>query len=252
MAWYNEENPETLNFVLVGNHHSGYGLVQAALSAHPIMVCHGDVFHPNVNIRKTEHERYFGPSGKFEDYFVPQRLSAEQYLNNKIFDNTLNGEKTVGVKISYDTFRDYDLWDYIDQRSRQGDFCVVHVRRNPVACFIARQQALGLDVPFVGSAIYVDSNALTDFCRNHVATSIKLDRYCPDRVIVPYHELLLDFRGVLERLFEFLEVDFSPACIPNHRKVQRREIRQRVANWKDLQERVPADIREFIEDPLLY
>lgn len=252
MAWYNEDNPETLNFVLVGNHHSGYGLLQASLTAHPTIVCHGDVLHPDVKIRKAEHEQYFGPSGKFEDYFVPQHLSVEQYLNNKIFDNTLNGEKAVGVKINYDTFRDYDLWDFIDQRSRRGDFCVVHVRRNPVACFIARQQALGLDVPFVGSPIYVDPKSLTDFCRNHIAIAMKLDRYCPDRAVVPYHELLLDFRGVLERLFAFLEIDFSPACIPNRRRIQHREIRQRVANWADLQERVPADIREFTEDPLLY
>lgn len=252
MAWYNDDNPETLNFVLTGNHHSGYGLLQASLNAHPRMVCHGDVLHPNESVRKTEHESYFNYGGKFSDYFVPQHLSVEQYLNNKIFDNTLNEEKAVGVKINYDTFRDYDLWDYIDQRSRRGDFCVVHVTRNPVACFVAKQQALGLDVPFVGSAVYVDAKALTDFCRNHSAVSMKLDRYCPDRAIIPYHELLLDFRGVLERLFEFLELDFSPACIPNHRKVQRREIRYRVANWTDLQEKVPADVREFVNDPFLY
>ncbi len=253
MAWYNDDDPETLNFVLVGNHFSGYGLLQASLAAHPAMVCHGEVFHAEDRVRRAEHEQYFGSSGgKLEDHFVPNRLSAEQYLNNKIFDNNLHGEQAIGVKVNYDTLRNYDLWDYLDQKSRRGDFCVVHVRRNPVACYVAHRQALGLDIPFANGPIYVDVAGLTEFCRDHVAAAGKIDRYCPDRAVISYHELLLDFRGVLERLLDFLELDFSPACIPNQRRVRRREIRHRVANWRELRDRVPPDVREFIDDPMLY
>jgi hypothetical protein len=63
MAWYNQEKPDTMNFVVAGNYHSGYGLLQAALSAHPSVVCHGDVLHTEDKIRQIEHESYFGDSG---------------------------------------------------------------------------------------------------------------------------------------------------------------------------------------------
>lgn len=253
MAWYNDGVPETLNFMLVGNYHSGYGLLQASLMAHPQIVCHGEVFHSDDAVRRSEHEQYFGISnGKFSDHFVPTTLSAEQYLNNKIFDNTLHEERAVGVKVPYEALRSYDLWDYVDQKSRSGDFCVVHVRRNPVACFIARQQNLGLDAPFAGGPVYIEPETLTEFCRHHVSAAGKIERYCTDRAVISYHELLLDFRAVLERLFEFLELEFSPACIPNRRRVQRRDIRHRVANLRDIRDKVPPDVREFIDDPLLY
>jgi hypothetical protein len=253
MAWYNDDNPETLNFMLAGNYHSGYGLLQSSLSAHPTMVCHGEVFHGSEKIRKSEHEQYFGPSGgRFADHFVPTHLSAEQYLNNKIFDNTLHGERAVGVKVAYDTLLHYDLWDYLDQKSRAGDFCLVHVSRNPVACYVSQQQAAARANAIAPGACYIDPVALTEFCRRHESAALKLDRFCPDRVVIPYHELLLDFRGVLERLFAFLELEFSPACIPNRCRVQRREVRQRVSNWFELCARVPGDVREFLNDPLLY
>ena len=42
MAWYNEESPETLNFVVVGNDYAGHSLLQASLAAHPNMACHMD------------------------------------------------------------------------------------------------------------------------------------------------------------------------------------------------------------------
>ena len=90
MAWYNEDNPETLNFVIVGNQYSGHYLLQSSLAAHPEIVCHGDLLNKKESIRKTEHENYFGCSDKVPDWFQPHLLSAEQYLNNKIFDNSLN------------------------------------------------------------------------------------------------------------------------------------------------------------------
>ena len=83
MAWYNEDQPEKLNFMVAGNVHSGYGLLQASLAAHPSIICHGDVLHEDDKVRKREHESYFGPCGKVADHFVPTHLSLEQYLNNK-------------------------------------------------------------------------------------------------------------------------------------------------------------------------
>lgn len=256
MAWYNEDQPEKLNFMVAGNVHSGYGLLQAALAAHPSIVCHGDVLHEDDKIRKREHEAYFGPCGKVADHFVPTHLSLEQYLNNKIFDNTLHNEKAVGVKIGYKNMLQYDLWEYIDQKYRCGDFCILHVMRNPVACFASWKQRQGLDGLASQLAttkpIYLDPAELTAFVRDHVSAMMKINRLCPDRVVVPYHELLLNFRNVLERIFTFLEIPFSPACIPNRQKVWRKDVKARIANWIQVRENVPPDVLAFVDCPSLF
>ena len=83
MAWFHEDNNSTLNFMVIGHTCSGYGLVQSALNAHSRIVCHGDLLHDNVKIRKCEHEKYFGDSGKLPDWFINTHISVEQYLNNK-------------------------------------------------------------------------------------------------------------------------------------------------------------------------
>lgn len=256
MAWYNEENPEKLNFMVAGNHHSGYGLLQSSLAAHPAIICHGDVLHRDDGIRRQAHESYFGPSGKVADHFVPTHLSLEQYLNNKIFDNTLHDEKAVGVKVDYHSMLQYDLWEYLDQKSRCGDFCILHVLRNPVACYVSMKQRAGhggLTAQLaVNNPIYLEPESLVTFVREHVAAMLKVNRLCPDRAVIPYHELLLDFRGVLEKVFKFLELDFSPACLPNQKRVYRKDVKARVANWLQVQEAVPPDVREFMNCPSLF
>jgi len=254
MAWYNEENPSTLNYVLAGNHHSGYGMLQSALAAHPRMICHGEILHADESVRKEEHEAYFGPSGRLADHFMPTQISVEQYLNNKIFDNTLFNEKSVGVKLNYDCIRNYDLWEYLDQKTRRGDFCILHVERNPVACFVAWKHQQGRDglARNKTAPIYADPTELTQFVRDHLATVAKLEQLCTDRLAIKYHELLLDFRGVLHKVFKFLEIKFSPACIPNQRQVRRQSVRSRVANWTALQFEVPNDVRELLKDPKLF
>lgn len=255
-----EHNVKTLNFMLLGNHYSGYGLLQTSLMSHPQIVCHSELFHQDEAVRRAEHERYFGESNnKFSDHFVPTVLSVEQYLNNKIFDQVLHKERVVGVKVPYEVLRNYDLWEYVDYQSRCGDFCVVHVRRNPVACFIAQQQDLEMSLAAAAATrrnaddpIFIEPDTLTEFCRQHLSDASKIERYCSDRAVVSYHELLLDFRTVLERLFDFLELDVIPACIPNQCRVRRRDIHRRASNLKNIRDQVPPDVRELIDDPLLY
>ena len=259
MAWYNEDQPETLNFMVVGNYHSGHDLLQACLSAHPSMICHGDVLHPDEAIRKEEHEEYFGDSGKVPDWYQPRDLSVEQYLNNKIFDNTLYDEKAVGVRLSYTNFIESDLWDYADQKCRRGDFCLLHVVRNPVACFVdfmSQQQRKGLlDFPVgpsFGQSVSLELLELTNFVRNHLATEIKVNRLCSDRAVIPYHELLLDFKSTLQQIFKFLELPYSPACVPNKKKIQTKDMRSRISNWQQLKAELPLDVRDVLESPTLF
>ncbi len=252
MAWYNEEQPETLNFMVVGNNYSGYGLLQRSLEAHPHLVCHGDLFHANSHVRQGSHESYFGPSGKVPDWWVPTTLSVEQYLNNKIFDNTLHGERAVGVRTHYSLLDKYQLWDYVNNRCRHGDFCLIHVKRNPAAAYLDYQSNQRLS-PLSGlsgsrvvgdttSKICLDESELVSFVRSHQAYELKTDRLCGDRLSINYYELLLDFRASLEIICKFLEVRFSSACIPNGRHISRKDTRSRISNWVQLKRSLPSDV----------
>tara|TARA_R110000751_G_scaffold94131_2_gene183677 strand:- start:3648 stop:4421 length:774 start_codon:yes stop_codon:yes gene_type:complete len=256
MAWYNEDSPETLNFMVAGNSECGHDLLQASLSAHPEIICHGDVLHETEALRKTEHEEYFGKSGRVPDWYVPSYLSMEQYLNNKIFDNTLHQEKAVGVKVSYQQFIAQDLWDYTIRKCRQGDFCLVHVQRNPVACFVDYMRSSAWPhksgpLQVSPSNVNVNPQLLVTFVRKHLSTALKVDGLCQDRAIVYYHELLLDFRGTIEKLFKYLDIRYNAACIPNLKRLRNRDVRSTISNWKQLQKELPLDVREHLESPTL-
>lgn len=254
MAWYNEDNPETLNFVIVGNQCSGHELLQSSLAAHPEIVCHGDLLNKKESIRKLEHENYFGCSDKVPDWYQPHLLSAEQYLNNKIFDNGLNNEKAIGVRLDYATLVDDDIWDYLDQKCRAGDFCLIHVTRNPVACFVDYCIANRLVDPIGISShrsYLLNGNRLSAFVREHIANEMKVNRFFHDRATISYHELMLDFRGTLQNVFKFLGLPFSSACIPNRKRANVKDLRHHISNYSQLESELPLDVLDFFRSPLL-
>lgn len=267
MAWYNDDNTDTLNFMLIGNSYSGHELLCSSLSAHPDIVCHGDLLDQDESTRKKAHESYFGDSGRVIDWFVPGMLSVEHYLNNKIFDNTLQKEKAVGVELYYDHFVEYDLWDYADQKCRAGDFCLVHVVRNPIACYAAQRLAsdslfednpddneTGISSVLKISAATTTLNPklLTDFVRNHQAMEQKIDRLCGDRVVVPYHEFILDTPGILSRIFNFLEMPYSSACIPNLKDRSSMCMLDKISNWSQLKKELPLDVIDYLDDSKIF
>jgi len=254
MAWYNEENPEILNFVLVGNCGSGHHFLRSSLNAHPAMVCHADLLSSDESTRKQEHEHYFGASGKFPDWYQPHILSMEQYLNNKIFDNNLHNEKAIGVCIDYQTLYDGDLWEYLDQKCRQGDFCLIHVVRNPVACFVAQNAKSNAanSIKFGDSVnCTVNKEKLIKFVRNHIAAEMKVNQVFTDKVVLDYHELLLDFKGTIENVFSFLGIPFSSACIPNRKNKKVREVANTITNYSMLESELPLDVADFLKPYLL-
>ena len=246
MAWFNEDNPSTLNFMVVGPSCSGYGLLQSALNAHTQIVCHGDVLHPNSVIRKAEHEKYFGESGKIPDWFVQNHISVEQYLNNKIFDNTLNGEKAVGVKVNYQYFPDYDLWDYTNQKYRKGDFCLVHVTRNPVACYVALKKREKR-----ATTLFVDPAELTSFVRFQEAMQKKINTVSSDRIIIPFHEFVLGYKRVMTKLFDYLELSYE-SCIPEAPIVTKSDSLRGISNLKELRMLLPMDVKAYLDAPNLF
>jgi hypothetical protein len=256
MAWFNEETPERLNFMIVGSPYAGCNWLQEALAAHPRIVCHGDILSPDESARKSSHEKYFGISGKTPDWFADGTISAEQYLNNKIFDNALHNENAIGVKAAYGHLKRFDLWDYVENRCRQGDFCLVHVVRNPIACFVAyKQQSNRLAELGVAShdlAVETTPRELADFVRDQLADEIKVNRLSADRAVIPYHELILDFRSAVTHVFGYLNTEFHSVCLANRQRVRQLDARSLIVDLDQIVKKLPPDIVDQLKQPALF
>lgn len=251
MAWYNDSNEGTLNFMVIGNCFSGHKLLRDSLSKHPDLICHNNLLHRVEQVRRENHEKYFGAIEKVPDWFNPQILSAEQYLSNKIFDNNLNGEHAVGVILDYADIVEYDLWDYIDRQCKLGDFCVIHVVRNPVACYVDKMSTAG-DVNKKRKRIRLHAGSLTAFVSENVATAIKINRLCDDMAIVPYHRLVLDFKNTINKMVQFLELEENQSCGEEGAYGSFNSVKSRIINREDLSNQLPLDVLEFFNSADLF
>lgn len=256
MAWYNDTQEENLlNFVIVGNEFSGHRLVFDALNKHPEISCHADLLATDPAVRQESHEKYFGTTDKVPDWFQPHLLSAEQYLNNKVFDNNIVQENAIGVLLSYSDFSKYDIWDFVNQKCRLGDFCVIHVMRNPVACYVDLMTRLGNSCnPETNRLKKVSLNpkSLTSFVSTHVADSMKINRICDDIGIIPYHELVLDYSVTITSIINFLGLASHDSCIDGSPYGEFDSVRGRIANDAFLKEKLPLDILDYYNSSDLF
>jgi len=248
--------PEVLNFIMTGPVRCGASAIQSALVRHPLIACHAPLLDEHDSERRSRHESYFGPSGTTPDWLVAGHISGEQYLTNKIFDNPLYGERVIGVTVLYPHLHAHDLWDYFANWCRRGDFCVVHVKRNPVACFVAleqeRREALQPPGELSGaspdySPMQVDIESLISFVRMQAATDEKVARICDDRLEIGYSEIISDYSLVISEIFSFLN-------LPTGRRVRKKIVsnaqeafENRPAHWDYLQSRVPSDVQRYFE-----
>ena len=256
MGLSKSNGPEVLNFVITGPVRGGASVIQAALAKHPLIVCHASLLAECDAERRSQHEEYFGPSGNTPDWLVAGHISGEQYLTNKIFDNPLHGEHSVGVTIPYPHLHTYDLWDYLTNWCRVGDFCLIQVKRNPVACFLAAEQERCraawspkgvIDGSLARSPLQVDVGSLISSVRMQAATDEKVSRLCDDRLEIGYSELVNDHHGVMKSVFDFLN-------IPMGRK-RRKDVTSRgygnfesdSTHWQYLRSRVPSDVQRYFD-----
>lgn len=257
-----EQEPSVLNFIVTGQTRCGAAVIQSSVSSHPQAICHGDLLGKDIEARKEAHEAYFGDAGTEEhpDYCYPQLVSPEQYLTTRIFDNPRYGERAVGVKILYDDMLTHQLWEYFQDWCRAGDFCVVHVQRNPVACYVSLKQAQQSGVwqqsindrhQFIQQRpVSVDIAELVEFVRHHKMCEMKVTSVCDDRLEIEYKELFLNYHEVMAGVFEFLSLPPFPEARPSIRRLKNRNIRDRISNFEMLKRQVPYELREYLEDDL--
>lgn len=250
---------DVLNYVLTGDVRSGIRVVQSSLCNRHGAVCHANLFHEKEAIRKEAHEDYFGEPKCPErpEYFEPGKVSPWQYINHHVLDNPQKGEKAVGLALLYPTVKEWELFELFEHRCREGDFCVVHVVRNPAACFISLRQAQRTGIwsrnltedHRVPSSIIVDPLELKEFCREHEAMKRKVRNFSAQDVLeVPYHELLVHYERTMRKVFHFLELpDREDAAQASCRRLRNRTMRERVFNWDDMYRQSPSEVKALLD-----
>lgn len=255
----------TLNFAVVGAVRAGTSIVQSAICNRRGAVCHADLFHPSIEVRKDAHEAYFGLAKdpkKSPEWWLPDgAMSPLQYVNHRILDNPQQGEQAVGFRIHYPMIRQLELFELFDIRCREGDFCLVHVVRNPVACFVSLKQAERSNVwrvdvndppaPSPGR-ISIEPGELTEYVREHMAMRQRISQCCQDQQIVQYADLLYDVQNTLRGVFRYLELeDQDEPPFPSCRRLRNRDFLSRINHFEQLRQVVPSDVRAFFDEETL-
>jgi hypothetical protein len=252
-----------LNFCVVGELRSGSSIVASALNKINDITCHLDLMHDDVRVRRAAHEDYFGSDANapFLAHFQAGH-NPYQYLNHRVFDNARNGERMVGLRMPYSQIRKLELCDLFEDKYREGDFCLIHVVRNPVACFLSLKQATRTriwgrtkndrDSGNLPAPVSVDPVELTRFCRDHAATRYRLKTACGDLCEVTYRSLFVDPLKVMEKVHSFLEIEDILPASSDFVRLRNRPIRDRIANLCSLRNNVPRDVLELIDDTNLF
>lgn len=273
------EPPATLNTVITGQLCCGDRYLAAALCDHPKITCHSVLLDSDDSVRRYYHESYFGDTGTTPDWLVEGHISGEQYLTNKIFDNPLREEEVIGVSVLYPHLYARDLWDYFSNWCRVGDFCVINLKRNPIACFaslkvwerdgnslskpsvtkfnrgyteiVGHPSTLPVEFPRRATPVHANLEELYAFVRMHMAADRKVADMCEDRLELTYEELVTNFIEVCPAVFSFL--DRKPLPIRTIRKwsssfskLGRTPIHRMLSNWNAVCREAPSDIQVWL------
>lgn len=249
-----------LNFAIIGQIRSGATVVQSTIDQVAQVVCHANLLDDDEKVRRAAHENYFGAGKNPErspEWLVTAQTNVYAYLGKQVFDNPRCGEAVVGVRVLYHQFCQYALNDLFQDRCREGDFCLIHVVRNPLACFVSRQQALRSGVwqlssaeapsQFVPPALRVDRDEFLQFARDHEAAYLKVKYVCDDIREVSYRDLCHNFENTMQRLFDFLELPPQRLPEPGIRRLRNTDVRSRIRNWDELYKSGGKMLRDYMD-----
>jgi hypothetical protein len=275
MTWTTKQHAPAvgtiLNFVVAGGFRSGASVVQSSLNQMNGVVCHADLLFCDYGdhdeqdaVRREAHEAYFGPCrapSRLPEWFTRDG-NPYRYLTDVVFDKPKRNESRIGVLLNYDLIGKWELYDLLEERWREGDFCVVNVVRNPIACLVSAKQARKSGVwresassPVQGGGsplpVGLDPEEVVACVRRHISVQGKIRASCKDALEVQYKDLVFKFDSVMSDVFEFLEIPQQKIPRPASRRMRNRSMEERIANYPALMRELPSEARRFLEEDLI-
>lgn len=258
----------TFNFVVVGPPRCGSAALSSSLCGLPGTHVHAALFDRRESVRERAHMSYFRISDDERidrdapPWFKDGVSNPYHYLLSQVFDRPMNEEARIGVRFGYDFARQYQLHDTIEELHRRGDFCVVHVRRNPVACYVSLKQAekTGVwgrmasvnDESAVPPSARVDPKELTAFVREQLVEEQRIRNSCSDAIVVNYRDLCLDYEYQIRRVAAYIEAPCPQVTLPCVRRMRNKVVRDRIYQFDEIVRTVPSDVRAVMLAKDLY
>lgn len=245
-----------LNFVIVGEQRSGASVLRNGLNDLAEVICHVGLLDESRSARLQAHQSYFDNDVAFASQIDTD--SPYRYLNHQVFDNPQRGETRIGVHLPYERVRRWELDDLFHERYLEGDFCLLHVVRNPLACFVSQRQAEQSGIweqPAAHSrrkipqdAVQIEPAELIRFVRHNEAVRTRLRRAVPDLMEIDYEDLAYNYAATMRSVMEFLELEPRRQLRPSRsRRLHSESLRNRVRNWFVLERELPPDVLECLE-----
>jgi len=146
---------------------------------------------------------------RFDSRRLSIECSAEQHLIVEQFDSPHISSNVVCVGMRYGDLERCNLWEFVEQQSRIGDFCVVHVQSNPL--LLALDELQITDVSRLEPELL---DKLEWYVRQCERAALKLNSAARDRAVLSYSELLLDYRRTCRRILTYLGQTYAPDFPP--------------------------------------
>lgn len=229
-------------FVVLAHGRSGSSILTNNLHTHPLAICHGELFH------EIEATRW-----RVGDRFCRLDEDAYQFCEEVAFRPPEPGVTHVGFKLfpyhAHNNELQFGAWRFLRERP---EVRIVHLeRRNLFDAFVSNVRSERSGVWYLDeetgdpareahdAAIHVDSGAFYEYARDTIVglswarDYLELDRRPCLRI--RYDEMERDLAGVVERVFEFLELPPHPLSY-GFRKLNRAPHESGVVNYDALKQ----------------
>lgn len=258
---------QCFNFVVVGPQRSGSAALSSALCGLPGTHVHVGLLDRSEKVREHAVRSYFGVDEDNLDpdnppWFKDGVTNPYHYMLSQVFDQPRRDEARIGLRMDYTFAQKYQIHDTVEELHRRGDFCVVHVRRNPIASFVSLKQAQktgvwgrmasSADTAPVPAAVRIDPKELTAFVREHQVEEQKIRQSCDDAIVIEFRDLCLDFEHQVRRVAAYIEAPCPRVTMPCVRRMRNKDVMRRIYNLDEVVSSVPSDVRAAIRSSDLY
>ena len=196
---------------VVGMPRSGSTLIEQILSAHSMIEGAGELPHMLTVRRGLSQYLWKNKGGVYPDdiSLVPDDIivrSAYRYL--KLSSNRTIADKKYFIDKTPANWIESALIFLLFHKSK-----IINIHRNPMDCIVSNFK----QHYFTGGGFSYSIKSMLHYYRTYADMMSHLEMNFPDRIrSVKYEGLVADLRGEIQKLSEFLEVEFEPECLRFH------------------------------------